>query len=56
MKTTITKIKNSINGINSTIDTLEERNSKFKLGQKEISRKREISRRKTKGNNLQKGG
>lgn len=32
MKNTITDIKNSINGISSTIDTCEERNSKLKLG------------------------
>ena len=40
MKNSITEINNSTNGTNSAVDTLEKRESKLKLGQKKISRKK----------------
>lgn len=54
MKIIITEINNSVNGLTSAVGTLEKRTSKLKLGQKKISRKKKVSRRKTKGSTIQK--
>lgn len=54
MKNIITEINDSINGLTSAVGTLEKRTSKLKLGQKKISRKKKVSRRKTKGSTIQK--
>lgn len=56
MENTITEINNSINGITSAVGTLEKRTSKLKLGQNKISRKKKISRRKTKRSIIPKRG
>ena len=53
MKNTITKINNSISGITSAEDTLEKRNSKWKLGQKKISRNKKHPEERQKKHNTE---